>query len=206
MNEFDKYKPNSNKYKAEQKEAEKIEEKRVAKVVTGPVKTKKNEIRRISDIFVPGDVNNVKSYIFMDVLVPAIKKAVSDIVTNGIDMILYGETRSHKPGSSSAYISYDRFSDPRDGQRRFNPVQRASGLNYDDVIFQSRGEADMVLSQMESVIDRYGFVTVSDLFDMADLTAPYTGNKYGWMNVRNGEVVRVRDGYVIKLPRAVPLD
>lgn len=57
---------------------------------------KKSEMQKFADVFISEDVNNVKSYIVMDVLVPAIKKAISDIVTNGIDMILYGETGKSK--------------------------------------------------------------------------------------------------------------
>ena len=63
------------------------EERKVQKVVSGKVTTKKNEVRKLTDIFISEDARNVKSYIFMDVLVPAIKKAISDIVTDGIDMI-----------------------------------------------------------------------------------------------------------------------
>ena len=59
---------------------------------------------------------------------------------------------------------------------------------------------------MNEIIDRYGVVTVADLYDMADLSAPYTSNKYGWTSVRNVEIGRVRDGYVLKLSRAMPID
>ena len=59
---------------------------------------------------------------------------------------------------------------------------------------------------MQDVIDSYGVVTVADMYDMAQLTQPYTSNKYGWMNIRNAEVKRVSDGYIIKLPKAMPID
>ena len=56
------------------------EERKVQKVVSGKVTTKKNEVRKLTDIFISEDARNVKSYIFMDVLVPAIKKAISDLI------------------------------------------------------------------------------------------------------------------------------
>ena len=59
---------------------------------------------------------------------------------------------------------------------------------------------------MQDVIARYGVVTVADLYDMADRTAPYTSQKYGWMDVSTAETQRVRDGYILKLPRAYPID
>ena len=60
---------------------------------------------------------------------------------------------------------------------------------------------------MHDICGRYGFVTVADLFDMADRTPPYTANSYGWTNIQSAEVVRLTGGgYIIRLPRAVPID
>lgn len=67
------YRSNSHKAKAEAKEAA---EKKVDKVVTGNVKRKKkSEVSKFKDVFISEDVSNVKSYIFLDVLVPADQKS-----------------------------------------------------------------------------------------------------------------------------------
>lgn len=72
---MEEYKPNSHKSKEERKES--IPEKHVEKVISGTVKPKKkSEMQKFADVFISEDVNNVKSYIVMDVLVPAIKKAI----------------------------------------------------------------------------------------------------------------------------------
>ena len=153
----------------------------------------------------------MKSYIFMDVLVPAIKKAIYDIVTNGIDMFLYGGNAKSKNNSTGAKVSYRSFYDQKNnsnnsGYRGSENTKPRNGFEYEDIIFDNRGEAETVKRQMQSVIGRYGFITVSDLYDMVDLPAPYTSQKYGWMDVSNAEVRRERDGYSIKLPRPVPID
>lgn len=199
------YQPNSHRSKELQATEQKAERK-VEKVVSGKVKTRDNKGRKLADIFISEDVSNVKSYIFMDVLVPAIKKAVSDIVTDGIDMILYGGTGgSGRSGRrASEKISYrNYYSGDRDSRRDDSPRSR---FEYDDIVFQTRSEAEAVRKEMLAVIERYGFVTVADMYDMADLTAPYTSNNYGWVNIRNSEPVRVRDGYILKLPKASPID
>jgi hypothetical protein len=202
------YTPNSHKYKEEQKNNTSTEEKRVPKVVKTPVKTKKNDIRKFADIFISEDVSSVKNYIFMDVLVPAIKKAIYDIVTNGIDMFLYGGTGKSKSGASGTKVSYRNYYDQKNntGYRGSENTRSQNGFEYDDIIFNNRGEAEAVKQQMQAAIGRYGFVTVADLYDMVDLPAPYTSQKYGWMDVSNAEAARVRDGYMLKLPRAVPID
>lgn len=203
------YTPNSHKYKEEQKNAT-PEEKRVTKVAKGPVKTKKNEVRKIADIFISEDITNVKNYIFMDVLVPAIKKAIYDIVTNGIDMFLYGGSGKTKGGSSAPKVSYRNYYDQKsnNGYRGSENTVSRNGFDYEDIVFSNRGDAEMVKQQMRDVIGRYGVVTIADMYEMADpnLTAPYTSHKYGWMDVSGAEAVRVRDGYILKLPRAVPID
>jgi hypothetical protein len=185
------------------------EEKRVHKVAKGPVKTKTNEVRKLADIFISEDIANVKSYIFMDVLVPAIKKAIYDIVTNGIDMFLYGGNARSKTGSSGgSKVSYRNYYDQKNsgGYRGPENVKSHNAFDYDDIVFGSRGEAEAALQQMRDIIARYGLVTVNDLYEMTPLSAPYTAQKYGWMDLSHVDVARTRDGYILKLPRAVPVD
>lgn len=199
------YKPNSHKSKEEPRTAP--EKKKVEKVVKGVVKTrKKNEIRKLADIFISEDISNVKSYIFMDVLIPAIKKAISDIVTDGIDMILYGGNGRRKRSSSVSNVSYRSYYDKKDNYRREEPQRRAR-FNYDDIVLESRGEAEEVLARMGELIETYGMVTVADLYDLVGKTCDYTADKYGWLNIRNAEPERTRDGgYVLRLPKAIPID
>lgn len=166
-------------------------------------KTKKKNT--LVDTFISEDAQNIKSYILMDVLVPAIKKAVSDIVTDGISMLLYGNASNgnrHSSGSAS-YVSYNRYSD-RD--RRDDRNTNRSRYSYDDVILNNRGEAEEVLMRMDEILDTYGVVSVADLYDLVGISGSHTDNKYGWTNLRNAEAVRVRDGYLLKLPRPYPID
>lgn len=199
---MDDYKPNSYKYKEQQKAL--TTDKKIEKVVKGTVKTRKrNGVTKLKDVFVNEDAKNVKSYIFSDVLVPAIKKLIYDIVNDGASMLLFGNTSSGRKKTIGSNVSYRQFYDSKVEDRR--PVS-SSRFDYDDLIFESRGEAEAALSKMDEVIDVYGTVSVADLYDMCDLTAPYTSNRYGWSNIQTAEVARLRDGgYVLKLPRALPI-
>lgn len=204
---MDDYKSNSNKSKDEQKES--TSDKKVEKVVSGTVKPKKKgEIQKFADVFISEDVSNVKSYILMDVLVPAIKKALSDIVTNGIDMVLYGETGRTKNKSTASKVSYQRYYDRPDERRRDNHVQSSrGGFDYDELIFPTRGDAEAVIDAMNDIIAQYGVVSIADLYDLANVSMDnYAANKYGWTDIRGCKPMRVRDGYILKLPRALPLN
>lgn len=202
---MDDYKPNSHRFKEEQK-ASTIETKKVEKVVAKTAKTKKkSELTKLKDVFISEDVSNVKTYIISDVLIPAAKKAIYDIITNGIDMILYGGSGRSKSKSNVDKVSYRSYYETPKDRFGSNSVNITRGFEYDDIIFESRGEAEAVRTQMNEIIDQYGVVTVADLYEMADLTAPYTSNKYGWTSIRNADIGRVRDGYVLKLSRAMPI-
>lgn len=203
---MDNYKPNSHRFKEEQKETA-VEKKKVEKVIRGTAKVKKkSEIRKFADVFISEDVSNVKSYVLSDVLIPAVKKLISDIVTDGIDMILYGGTGRSKKSSGASKISYRNYYDRKDDRYTNTEPRTRTGYNYDDVTLDSRGEAEEVLARMDELIETYGVVSVADLYDLVGITGNYTDNKYGWTNIRNAEPIRVRDGYLLKLPKALPIN
>ena len=200
------YTPNSHKFKEEQKANQAaIAEKKVSKVVKGNVKIKKkSEARKFADVFLPEDINNVKSFIFQDVLIPALKKVISDTV----DTFLYGGSRRGGSTSNAGKVSYsscyggDRF-DHRDDRP---PFDTRRGFDLGDIILDTRQEANDVLNRMEELIDSYKQVTVGDLYDLLGKSCDYTANNYGWTSVRAAEVMRVRDGYLIKFPRPMPIN
>lgn len=198
------YKPNSHRFK----ENSENKEHRVAKAGTGTAKIrKKNDVSKLADVFISEDINNVKSYILMDVLVPTIKKAIVDIVSDGISMIFFGGAGSRKSRPGGSKISYSSFYENRD-ERKYSSVRPSTTrFDYEDLEFGTRGEAEAVLDEMANCIEKYGFVTVADMYDIADVTHPYTSAKYGWTSVATAEVSRCRNGaYIIKLPKARPIE
>lgn len=206
MNDF---KPNSHRFKEEQKAA-KQERKKLEKVVRGTPKIKKkSEISKFASAFVPENKTNIRDYIVWDVIFPTIKDTVWEIVSNGIHMVLYGETsrgkKSSLPGSRVNYNSISSGSTRRENDR-FSNNNKLKGYNYDDVYVETRGEAEEVLSQLDSMIETYGYATVADLYDAIGVTGEYTDCKYGWTNLSTASAIRTRDGYKFKLPKALPID
>ena len=198
---------NSHKSRNEKKEpvSEKKEEKRAEQIVHGKVKKKGNGMRKLTDIFISEDVTNVKDYIIFDVVVPALKKAVYDLVVGTLDMSLYGGRGSgNRPKADK--VSYRDYNDiSRSGNRYGDRTRTTSGYSYDDIVVETRGEAETVLSRMDEIMEEYSIVRVADLYDLVGVTGDYTDNNYGWTNIRNAKIVRVRDGYKIDMPRALPI-
>lgn len=199
---MDNYKSNSDKSRQEQSE------KKVEAVIGGKAKIrKKGEMHKFAEVFIAEDANNVKSYILLEVIVPAVKKAISDIVTTGIDMILYGETGRSRKNSSASKVPYRDYYERDNERTRAGSANKRTGFNYDDIIFDTRGDAETVLDAMNDIISQYGVVSVSDFYDLARVSNDnYTMNRYGWTNIAGASAVRVRDGYILKLPRAIPLN
>ena len=194
--EIENYQTNSHKSKESINCSD--NKKKIEKVVVGQVRTKKkNGIGKFFSGFISEDTQDIKTYLFKDVVVPTIKKTITDVV----DMILYGGSNKRKtPASRISYRSY--YDDPRDSRRESRIIE---GYNYDDIILDSRGDAEEVLNQLNDLIDIYKIASVADLYDLVGISGNYTDNKYGWTNLANADVVRTRDGYKLKLPRALPI-
>lgn len=198
------YKPNSHKFKEEQKIN--AAEKKVEKVISGKaVLRKKSTFSKIADEFISDEAKNIKSYVFGEVLIPAIKKAISDIVTDGIDMILYGGSRGKSKRSTADRVSYRNYYD--------EPRTKSAGsvtdtrLSFDEVFVDNRGEAQDILERMEEIIEQYQVASVADLYELAGIRNDnFMTHKYGWTSIRNADVIRVRDGYIIKMPKAMPIN
>ena len=160
-------------------------DKKVEKVVSGKTSTKKKSgIRKLSDTFLSEDIGNVKNYIFAEVLLPAAKKLVSDIVTNGTNMLLYGEIKNKKGNSSK--VSYSRYYDDRSRDYRTSSIR--SGFDFDEIIFETRGDAEAVLDAMYDILNQYKVVSVAELYDLASITTHnYTCNNYGWVDLRGSK-------------------
>lgn len=198
------YKPNSNKYKEEQKA---LQEKHVVKpVVSGKARTKKNEVRKFTGSFFAEDWESIKAFIKNDILIPALKRTFYDVVEGSLSKSLFGGqgggSRHRGNADKVSYRDYTASSRKSDNYRSGT----RSVLDYDDIIFDSRGDAEAVLTTMIDIIDQYEEVSVAALYELANVkNAPHTANKYGWDNLSRAYVDRNRDGYVIKLPRAMPL-
>ena len=76
---------------------------------------KKNGLQKITNVFVPEDVDDVKSYIFEDIVVPAVKDIILDAVRAFLGVS--GNSRGGR-SSTSSKISYRKYYDDRDRRDR----------------------------------------------------------------------------------------
>lgn len=181
---------------------------RVQQVAKGNVTRKKESTAsKFKRAFFGEDVVNVKDYVIFDVMIPALKATISDMIGNGVEVLLFGEARGKRKKKGDNYAGYYRRRDDRDsdgGRRRSVVSDRA----FDDICLDSRAEAEEVISTLSDLAYDYGQVSVADLYDLVGISANFTDEKYGWYkgDLRGATVRRCRDGFLLDLPRATRLD
>lgn len=109
------------------------------------------------------------------------KPVIRDVVKDKVDHFLYGEDRQKK-----TMMSY------HDGR-------------HVEAIVSSREEAETVLSRMDEIMEDYGIVRVSDLYDLIGIDCDYITNLYGWTDISDFFIQRVRLGYeiVVSKPKRI---
>lgn len=185
--------------------------KEIAPVVHGGVEVKKkSEVSKIKDKVVHEDLPKVKDHILFDILIPNIKRILAD----SFNTILFGESgyRSRDNRRSTEKVSYRKYYDePRERERATTIRRGSTAFQYDYIVFDNRAEAYSVLDGMRQTIERYGEVSISDMYDLSGISCPYSYADYGWIiNTRNdltdARVIPDGSGYSLRLSPPVQLD
>lgn len=213
---MEEFPANSHKIRSTPAE-EPAETKKVEKVIEGDVVRRKKPLgKRFAETFFGGDARGVVAFVVMDVLIPAAKDTIADAFSTGIERMLFGEVRSasRRTGSrpsGSSYTSYNRYSQGPAATRREEPRNQMSrrgraSHDFDEIILDSRAAATEVIDRLFDLVSRYEQATVSDLYSLVGVSGNYTDEKWGWTDIRGAGVTRVRNGYLLDLPRPELLD
>lgn len=191
------YTPNSNRFKNNEVPV-KPEHKDAIKPITNGKRQEKSRVRKFIDFFKP-DVDNLGHYIMNDVVKPACKQFVDDMVHT----VLYGSPSARNTKRSTAEsVSYRSYYD-----KPANVIPSKNQYRYDDIVVTSKEEADAVFTRMTEIIDQYGRTSVADLYNLVSISPAHTDFRYGWTNLSTASTVRVRGGgYMLQLPPAIVLE
>lgn len=192
-------------------ENKKPEDRKFSSVVSKPAELKKKGgFGKLKGLLISEDAKDVKGYILGDVIIPTIKKMISEAASSAIDILLFGETRRRNGSSSTpgSRVSYRKYYDDRDYRdSRDRRRDRYEVFDYDNLEFDNKGDAEMVLDSLIEVIEQYKMATVGDAYDFAGVsTNSYMVNRYGWSDLSSARIVRDRDHYYIDFPKPMPID
>lgn len=178
------------------------------------IQRKKPLRKKFLEAFRPEDNVGFVEYTVLEVLVPGIKDALADAVHGTIDNALGsgGSARRRRSGGGG-YTSYNRMGSGRPRDRRDRDDDRRSSRrdisrasDHAEIVLDSRVEAEETLDGMYELLSKYDAVTRRDFLSMVGEPTTPIDEDWGWTELRGARVHRVREGYLIDLPRPEPLD
>lgn len=196
--------------------AKRVEQRReVPQVTSATARRRKQPLgRKFHNVFFGGDARTAVEYMIGNVLIPAAKDAIVEAASSGFEKLVYGDARPRRGGRGYSppqsgplgYVSYNQRPGPPGGapaQQQQSRLSRQSRTrhNFDEIVINTRQEAEEVRERLFDCIAKYDSVSVADLYEMTGLKSDHTDFKWGWTDLRGTSVGRLRSGgYVLDLP------
>lgn len=181
-------------------------------VSSGAVRRKRSLRRTFKESFIAGDFRSALQYVLFDVLLPAAKDTVVDAGAQGIEKLVFGDSRrrgaTRPPSGPTGHISYNQLS--RQYGSRFSGPERALSRqararhNFDEILLDDRSEAEEVINRLFDLVSHYGSASIADLYELVGLASVHTDNKWGWTDLTGAGVTRMHGGYLLDLPEPEP--
>lgn len=202
---MDDYPPNSRK--AAQASSAQQEPKNIERVTTAEAQQRKQGLgKQFRKTFVGGDAKTTVNYVFFSVLLPAARDMLVDAGSQGLERLIYGETRRGKrPSPPSGYsglghVNYGGMHTRTPPARQISQQSRQAH-NFGDIQVESRVEANNVLDRMYDLLSKYDVVTVADLYALTGISGTHVDHKWGWTNLQGASARRTRSGdHLLDLP------
>lgn len=197
--------PNSKAAKAREKE---------------PIKqiTSANSVRRrkpplgkqFKETFFGGDAHSAWRYVISNVMIPAIQDTIIEMVQSGIERVVRGDRSRRSSSAPLGRVNYRSYAQQRSAPawqddrppmpRTLSRAARARH-GFDEIIIDTRQEAEDVIDRLYDLISKYEEATVADLYELTGLESTHTDHTWGWVDLRGATIRRVRSGgYLLDLP------
>ena len=180
-----------------------------------PTVKKKSKWSRIKEEFIVEDGQNIMDYLLFRIAIPAAKDALFSLVTNGVSMLLNRDAAPSKPNGyfSNTRTSYSKYYDQNYANSGYNYARPRlnSGYEYDEMLFETREDAEAVLWNMNEIANQYQYVKVADYIELSGRAIKsFTDNNYGWPvdQIKNVSVITNINprGYYLDLPKPMEIN
>lgn len=174
------------------------EKKEIAPVAKARVK-RESTARKVVGEIIKEDARSVGETVLWDVIIPTVKNLISDTVTRGIESMLYGDSRPRSRNNYSDYSGYSRPKGSRDRpvERRERRSARQAEPERNEIIFDTRSDANDVIDRMSDIIDQYGQASLADLNALIGASSNFIDDNWGWTDMGSFNVRQVRDGFML---------
>lgn len=192
------------------RQAGKDEQKDIRPITAKPKKKKFGQ--KLKEAMFSEDIGNgsVTEHIFFRILIPSVKRVLSDMANTAINMALGLDPKtrtiqSSNPHTSNASVYRDRnYNRPVDNYTN-NRREAISELEWDEQT------ANDIYTQVCEIIDKYGEISIGDVYSIMGMGSKIrtTDSKWGWISTRGIEVVPLdarHERNIIDFPSARPLN
>jgi hypothetical protein len=173
--------------------------------------------KKFTQTFLAGDAPRTAwEYMVFEIIIPGARDVVVEGLQSWVERIFNGG-RPRRGGvrpNPYGHFSYNRMyrgggqdddRPPLPTRRQLSPQARAR-LEFDEIILQSRPDAEEVRDRMYDILGQYDIVTVADLYSLVGIKPDHTDTTWGWTSLQGTEIGRVRGlGYLLDLPEPEPI-
>ena len=190
-------------------------EEKKEKVIKGSAKLeKKSAKKKIVDFLFSDKLDSIGNYLAYSILGPSLKNTLFNMVTGALQMALFGGNTvasqqsgryipgyGYQAGQRDPY-QYNQMANPSYAQPQPGPYQQRVGLN--DISFDTKDDAYLVLDRMAREIARYGKVRLADFYVFSGITGQegnWTLQGSGWYSLGDARPIMRTDGrWMIEFP------
>lgn len=197
----------SNSQTDKKSEPEKEEKKAIVPLKVNASTRKKPLFQRMKSSMGGDSARSVMGYVVLDVIIPSIQQMVVESVQQGVERLIMGDSRpnsrnrSHRRSyGTPAYTRYTTTNTRPSREAPRGSIRVSAPHDFDEIVLETRGEAEEVLDRLGDYLEQYGAVTVKDLYDLIGLDGTYMDRRFGWTDLREAHSRRVNGGYVLVLP------
>jgi hypothetical protein len=195
------------------------------KAIEGEASVKRKTVgKRFAAIFTGVSLKDIVDDAIDQAIIPGIKGMLLNAGERALDRVFGNGTggTSRIPNAAArtmvtnvAHVAYNKFSAPNGAQVRLDanrpPMvmsRRGQSVHdFEEIEFQTRKDASIVLNLMYDRLGEYGSVSVAEFYAWADVRGNFTDNNYGWRDLTGAGPTRARNGlYVLNLPAPVSLN
>lgn len=174
----------------------------VVQIAEGKVVVRKRGFfRRVREDFLQAEMTKTRDYLVHSVIIPGVRDLIVNATREGVESMIYGETRGRRHGYSTTPRQRVTYNNPsRAAHQRYSQPNRAPSERVgNDYLLSSRVEAERVVDMLANVCDQYGVVSVADMNELCGLPSTHVDQRWGWTSVQHTRIRQTRDGFLIEM-------
>lgn len=178
-------------------------------VISGVVAVKRPATRRFLDFIFAESPKDIAVKIGRDLLVPRAKVAFLDAANGFLSGMLLGNGNANinilgsstMRGGGMNYQAISSVGGMTPMAQAMAANQAAASVGYQDLVVPTQRDAEILLSNMFALLNKFNAVTVADLKEMANQGTSISDNSYGWRSLDGARIVAERNGFSLQLPK-----